>query len=102
MLRNIKRQLRACVAPAVFLAIVGYFVWNAARGDLGLRAYTRRQTDLTAAMSNLQQAQAERDGWQRKVAALQPAHLDLDALDERARILLNLAAPGEIAVPTGK
>ncbi len=37
--------------------------------------------------------------WQSKVAAMQPAHLDTDALDERARQLLNLSAPSDIVVP---
>ena len=99
LLRSIKRRARAGAPAVVFLALVAYFAWNATRGDLGLRAYARRTADLRAANQSLAAAEAERDDWQQRVAALQPAHLDSDALDERARQLLGVAAPDEIVVP---
>jgi cell division protein FtsB len=83
----------------VFLSLVAYFTWNSMRGDLGLHAYERRKADLVAANADLSAAQAERDVWQNKVSAMQPAHLDTDALDERARQMLNLSAPSDIVVP---
>jgi cell division protein FtsB len=88
--RSIKRRARAAAPSVVFLGLVAYFAWNATRGELGLRAYAMRETDL---------ATADQDAWQHKVAALEPAHLDSDALDERARQMLNLSEPGDIVVP---
>ncbi len=99
LLNSIKRKLRAAAPAFVFLSLTGYFTWNAMRGDLGLHAYARRGADLVAANADLAAAQAERDAWQTKVAAMQPAHLDTDALDERSRQLLNLSAPTDILVP---
>jgi cell division protein FtsB len=99
LVRSIKRRMQAAAPAAVFLSLVAYFAWNSLRGDLGLHAYERRKADLVAADADLAAAQAERDAWQSKVAAMQPAHLDTDALDERARQLLNLSAPSDIVVP---
>ena len=46
MWRAIKRQARGVVAPAIFLALVGYFGWSATQGDRSLASYARRQTLL--------------------------------------------------------
>ena len=97
--RNIKRRSRQAVPSLVFLSLVAYFAWNATRGDLGLRAYARRNGDLAAATQSLAAAQAERDSWQQRVASMEPGHLDSDALDERARQLLNLSEPSDILIP---
>ena len=84
---------------ALFLALAGYFAWQATTGTLGLRAYAARQTDLTKAQAVLTAALAEQADWQNRVAGLQADHLDPDALDERARQMLNLSAPADIIVP---
>jgi cell division protein FtsB len=97
--RSIKRRARAAAPSVVFLGLVAYFAWNATRGELGLRAYAMRETDLATATASLAVARADQDAWQHKVAALEPAHLDSDALDERARQMLNLSEPGDIVVP---
>jgi cell division protein FtsB len=97
--RSIKRRSREAAPAVVFLSLVAYFAWNATRGDLGLRAYARRNADLVAATQSLTAAQTERDAWQQRVASMQPGHLDSDALDERARQLLNLSEPSDIVIP---
>ena len=40
---DIKRRVRAIVAPVVFLAITGYFVWSVTQGNRGLVAFAERQ-----------------------------------------------------------
>lgn len=97
--RSLKRRIRAVVPAAVFLALTGYFGWNATRGELGLRAYARRQNDLRSAEAALSGALAEQTAWQTRVSALQPAHLDSDALDQQARQMLDLSAPDDIIIP---
>ena len=97
--REAKRRLKAAVAPAIFLALVGYFSWNAVQGNRGLVAYAQRQDLLAQAQSDRARAQAERDGWERRVAGLRSNHLDADTLDERARAMLNLADPTDVVVP---
>jgi cell division protein FtsB len=97
--REVKRRARAAVAPMIFLSVVGYFGWNAVQGNRGLVAYAQRQEWLARAQADQVKAQAERDAWERRVAGMRARHIDADALDERARAMLNLADPSEIIVP---
>ena len=99
---EIRRRLKAAVPPVIFLLLVAYFVWNATQGDRGLRAYAGRLQDLKVAQADLARAQAELGGWQRRVNSLRTDQLDPDALDERARAMLNLSDPSDIVVPYGQ
>jgi len=99
--QEIKRRLKAVVAPLIFLSLVGYFGWNSVQGNHGLVAYAQRQALLAQAQAEQAKAQAERDVWERRVAGLRSSHIDADALDERARAMLNLADPADIIVPYG-
>jgi len=99
--RDLKRRLRAAVAPLVFLGLVGYFSWNAVQGNRGLVAYAQRQELLAQAQADQARARVERDAWERRVAGLRARHIDADALDERARAMLNLADPTDVIVPYG-
>jgi cell division protein FtsB len=96
--RELKRRARIMVAPAIFLAITGYFGWNATQGERGLVAYAQRQDLLRQVVGDQDAAKIERDSWQTRVAGLRAQHLDPDTLDERARAMLNLADPSEVIV----
>ncbi len=102
--RAIKRQLRAAVAPVVFLSLSGYFLWHASQGDRGLVSYAERQKDLVLARAQLERARADVALWERRVAGLRGARLDADALDERARAMLNASEPSDVVLmyPNGQ
>ncbi len=102
--RIIKRQARAAVAPVVFLSLTGYFGWHASQGERGLVIYAERQKDLVLARAQLDRAQAEVALWERRVAGLRGARLDADALDERARAMLNASDPNDVVLmyPNGQ
>src|ERR1700684_2399461 len=95
---ELKRRARIMVAPGIFLAITGYFGWNATQGERGLVAYAQRQDLLRQVVADQNAAKAERDGWETRVSGLRARHLDPDTLDERARAMLNLADPNEVIV----
>jgi cell division protein FtsB len=97
--REMKRRGKAAVAPLIFLALVGYFGWNATQGNHGLVAFAQREQLLAQAQADQAQARAERDMWELRVSGLRSRHLDADMLDERARAMLNLAEPTDIIVP---
>ena len=99
--REIKRQLKLAAAPAFLLALTGIFAWQATQGDHGLIMREQRKIQVAQAEANLKAAKAEREAWARKVAGLTASHLDKDAVDQRARDLLNLASPNEIVVQYG-
>lgn len=98
---ELKRRARMMLAPSVFLAITGYFAWNATQGDRGLKAYAQRKNLLHQVLVDQEAAKAERDGWETRVAGLRARHLDPDTLDERARAMLNLAQPTDVIVKLG-
>ena len=101
--RALKRRAKATVPPAVFLLLTGYFCWNAAQGERGLRAAVQQREDLRNAIAEQAQAESDRAVWERRVASLRTSRLDPDALDERARAMLNLSDPADVIVPlTGK
>jgi cell division protein FtsB len=97
--REMKRRAKAAVAPLIFLALVGYFCWNAAQGNHGLVAFAQRERLLAQAQADQAQARAEKEMWERRVSGLRSRHLDADMLDERARAMLNLAEPTDVVVP---
>jgi cell division protein FtsB len=97
--RGVKRRLKALVAPTVFLAVGGFFVWHTIHGERGTLARERRGHDIAAATATLEAARAEQLAVLRRVNGLRADGLDRDQLDERARALLNLTQPGEVVVP---
>ena len=100
-MRRLRRGLRAIVAPTLFLALVGYFGWNATQGDRGLQAYALRQEQLKGVQAELARVTLEQNNWERRTAGLRTQRLDPDTLDERARSMLNVADPADIVVPYG-
>jgi cell division protein FtsB len=99
--RALKRRARAVAMPVIFLAITGYFGWNATQGNRGLVAYAQREELLRQAVADQAAAVAEREMWERRAAGLRTTRLDGDALDERSRAMLNLAEPTDVVVPYG-
>lgn len=96
--RTLRRRARAAVAPLVFLLLTGYFLWSATQGAHGLRSYVLRQGGLRAAQAEQEMTQADMAVWEKRVSGLRNSHLDQDALDERARAMLNLAEPTDLIV----
>ena len=99
--RALKRRAKSALPPLLFLSLVGYFGWNATRGEHGLRSYAVREQQLVVVKSEFAQAEAERAAWERRVTGLGANRLDSDALDERARAQLNLADPSDIVLSYG-
>jgi cell division protein FtsB len=99
--RWLKRFLGSIIAPTLFLALVLYFGWNATQGDRGLQSYALRQAQLKSVQADLKRIEAERDVLERRVAGLRLQRLDPDALDERARAMLNVADPADVVVMYG-
>jgi len=95
---GIKRRLKSVLLPAVFLIVAVLFGWNTITGDRGLAGYPERQELLRRVAAVNEAARAERDAWEHKVAGLRAHTLDPDALDERAREILNRAHPRDIII----
>lgn len=90
---RLKSILTGLALYAMAAAIVGYFGVNAYTGNHGLRARQDLDQQIGAFTAELNQAKAEREQWQRRVALIKSESLDPDMLDERARALLDYADP---------
>jgi cell division protein FtsB len=99
--RSVKRKATALIAPTIFLALTGYFGWNATRGEHGLKKFGGLEARLAKSQIELASAEAERDRWEARVGGLRDNHVDPDTLDERARAMLNLADPNDLVVMYG-
>jgi len=99
LVEDIRRRARAITGPILAISLVVYFGYHLFAGDRGFIAWIELNKELTTAKTTLADLEVERAVMQRRVDLLRPDHLDLDLLDERARAVLNLAAPDEIVIP---
>ena len=97
--REVKRRLKALLAPALFAAVAAFFVWHTIHGERGTLARERRVEEIRVANAALGQARSDQAAVLRRVNGLRADGLDRDQLEERARALLNLTQPGEVVVP---
>lgn len=98
MALDLKRRARLLIAPSIFLAITFYFGWHATQGNRGLVAQAERLELLRKVEADNAMAKRELARWETRVAGLRASQLNLDTLDERARIMLNLSDPTDIVV----
>lgn len=69
-------------------AAILYLGAHAVTGRQGLLAYVDLQAQERALQAQEAHLEAERDALQQRLARLNPSSLDLDYLEERARVLL--------------
>lgn len=93
---DLKRQLRLSASPFFASLLAIYFGYHLIEGNRGLLAYFQRDAEVTAAKVRLNALVAQLRECELRVNGLKPESLDLDLLEERARILLNMGAPGDL------
>ncbi len=98
LLRELRKRARLVVGPVLGVSLIVYFAYHLVEGDRGLKAWARASEELREAKGRLAAAQATRATLEHRVSLLRTEHLDRDMLDERARAMLNLAAPDEIVI----
>lgn len=98
MWTEIKSRGRDVVGPVLGFCVAGYFVYHSIEGERGLAAYARLSNEVAQAKLQLEEAGAERRALEQRVNLLRADNLDADMLEERARLMLNLARPDEIVI----
>jgi cell division protein FtsB len=94
-LRSVLNTLGLYVTSAL---LIGYFGVNAYNGNHGLKAKQDIDRQMAALSVELSQLQAERAQWEHRIALLRADNIDPDMLDERARALLDDAAPNDLVM----
>lgn len=79
-------------------ATILYLGAHAVTGRQGLLAYVDLQAEERALQRQLSELEAERDQLRARADRLKPGQLDLDYLEERARILLAAGDPDEVVI----
>jgi cell division protein FtsB len=92
---ELQKRLRQVIAPTIGACVFGYFVYHAIQGDRGVMTWLQTSQQLAESRTTLAALAAERDAIQRRVSLLRPSSLDSDLLDERARVMLNVAEPDD-------
>jgi cell division protein FtsB len=90
-----KKRLRQAIGPTVGACLFGYFVYHAVEGDRGVMAWLQISQQLTESKRSLATLAGERQEIENRVALLSPSSIDPDLLDERARLMLNVAEPDD-------
>ncbi len=75
-----------------------YFAVNAIKGDRGFFRYLYLKGKVEAAQQEKDRYAAIKRDLEHKVAMLSESSLDLDYLEERARIVLNMVGEGEYVI----
>ena len=83
------------------LAGIAYFAGHALTGEAGLIAWMGYKHRLAALDAELAVAASEHAGLEERAARLRDETLDLDYLEERARVLVGVGRPDDIIVPAG-
>ncbi len=91
-------RLRLLVPSILMLAACSGLTYQAVRGERGLIGWQKLQIDRTDRQYVLDELKAENDRLAARADRLREKSLDIDFLDERARIVLGLAQPDEIIV----
>jgi len=91
-------RLRYLVLPVVCAACLGYFAHHTINGARGLVAYQELQAEARQLKTQIAEVQAEKQKLEARVSLLRPESLNRDMIDERARIILNLAGENEITI----
>ena len=82
----------------LWVCTAAYLGYHVVQGDRGLLAWLRLTSEVHETKSRLQTAMDERMYLSHEVSLLRADNLDVDLLEERVRILLNLVHPRDIVV----
>jgi cell division protein FtsB len=84
--------------PMLGACLAGYFVYHAVQGDRGILAWMQVNQQIKVAQGELNRTDDDREAMEQRVALLSNTSLDLDMLEERARIMLNFSHPDDLVI----
>ena len=97
-LDNIYDRARSLTGPLMVAGVLAYFGYHAIQGERSILTWLQLSHQIERTQQALATSRAEESRLEKRVALLRRDNLDPDMLDERARIVLNLAGPGELVI----
>jgi cell division protein FtsB len=98
ILREMRKRARHVLPAALCAVVIGYFTYHAVQGDKGIHSYLKANRDVRLAQIQLDRVQVVKHGLEQRVRSLRNTSLDLDLLEERARVVLNLMRDDELLI----
>jgi cell division protein FtsB len=89
-LTSFKKNLSLAIGPTLGILACVYFAYHAIHGDRGIVSLFSLQDQVADAQRVAAEISDERDEWEHRVALMGTHQLDLDMLEERARLMLNV------------
>lgn len=99
IVHELRKRARQITLPILGACVVGYFGYHAVQGDRGIIAWLVLNQQIREARIVQDELAAERATLEHRVKLLRPDSLDLDMLEERVRLMLNLAHADELVIP---
>lgn len=93
-----RRSWRTVAGALLFAFGFFYLGFHALNGERGFYAMLKEERKRDALQEQLAQVRAERKGLEKQVSGMSSSSLDLDLLDERARVVLGFAGQDELLV----
>ncbi|HRJ70283.1 MAG TPA: septum formation initiator family protein [Beijerinckiaceae bacterium] len=97
-----RRAMMLLAFHTIVLGASGFFAWHAYTGERGIIARREHKVRIAQLNRQLEELKIERMAHERRVSELAYDELDRDLLDERARVILNLAHRNDLVILTGK
>ena len=98
--RSVVSFFGLAILPALSVAVVSYFGYNAVWGERGYLALTSVETRLSEAHVRLAAVSDQHRRLEHRIDLLQAG--DTDLVEELARTKLMDGAPGQVAIPRDK
>ncbi len=97
-LHDMGMRARQMIGPLIGICSIAYFGFHVVHGDRGLLTYWRLQQKIIETQPLLDEARNQRVRLANRVQLLRPDNLDLDMLEERARIMLNFGYRDDVVI----
>ena len=87
---SLKKKLIKALGPTAGILACAYFAYHTVHGDRGITSMMVMQDKVAEAQILADDLKAQRADWEHRVELLSSQALDLDMLEERARVMLNV------------
>ena len=95
---NVRTGLRQIAGPMIGVCAIVYFGFHVVHGDRGLLTYVQLKKGIAETLPVLEETRIRREQLANRVRLLHPSNLDLDMLEERARIMLNYGYVDDVVI----
>lgn len=97
-IREINLRARFIIGPLLGALALVYFGYHVVQGDRGLITWVQRAQQVEQAQGDIAKLKIEHKKLAHRTTLLRPESLDLDLLEERARLVLNLVRHDEVVI----